>query len=142
MHFEIYADTRCKSPRWVAYWLGRDDCHIMDWRGCNFRRIKIKNQPKFDSYWEAHAWASNKLMEREKRGKERIKRIEENGGRTLGYQGFTVEGTGTHIGERNEFDPRQIDNDDFRVRGGREFTQEEWDNLKEEYREWKRTGGY
>lgn len=36
-----------KTPkgRWKAYILGQTDDHIMDWRGCNFRRATIEGQP-------------------------------------------------------------------------------------------------
>ena len=54
--WEIVGDRRCKTPRYVVYLTGQHDYHMMDWRGCNFRRAKIPNQPAFTSLKEARAW--------------------------------------------------------------------------------------
>lgn len=125
--FDIFADTRCKTPRWKVKWVGQWDYHIMDWSGCNYQWINAKNQPKFTSYWEALKWAQKEYG-----------RLEKKAG---GYR-FFVDGAGTNIGPRNEHDPREISETDSRIKNGREFTQEEWDNLREEYRDWRKGGGY
>ena len=56
-NFEIVGDRRCLKPRYVVYVMGQADYHMMDWRGCNFQRCKVPNQPKFNTLKEATEWA-------------------------------------------------------------------------------------
>lgn len=93
--FDIKVDKRAKKPIYVVYWVGSHDYHIMDWRGCNYRRIKASGQPRFEDLWSAVAWAQSNRPD-------------------------SHDGVGEHIGEhvrydevgiviRNNFELREID---------------------------------
>jgi hypothetical protein len=70
--FDIKIDRRCVRPTFVVFWVGSHDDHLMDWRGCNFRRIKAKiyypncdvlAQPVFHDLWKAVEWATKNRPE-------------------------------------------------------------------------------
>ena len=62
-NFEIVGDRRCLKPRYVVYAVGEWDGHMMDWMGCNLRRCKAPNQPKFSTLKEATEWAVARFEE-------------------------------------------------------------------------------
>jgi len=64
--YEILADTRSKTPKYVVYVVGKWDYHMMDWLGCNYRRIKAPNQPIFRLIADAVAWADRWMKEYDK----------------------------------------------------------------------------
>ena len=55
--WNILADTRCSKPRYVVFFIGQPDAHIMDWAGGNYHHIKAPGQPKFTSLNKAAMWA-------------------------------------------------------------------------------------
>jgi len=59
--FEVIADMRSKTPKYTVYLVGQWDDHIMDWRGCNFRRVKAPAQPIFTKISDAVNWAKKWL---------------------------------------------------------------------------------
>ena len=122
---DIVADLRCKTPRFYVYFVGKEDYHIMDWAGCNFRRIKAPNQPVkgFISIKEAVFWGRSYPIWKEKYPQ--------------------VDGIGLHLGDRNERDPRVmfsgtdtgVDEPKFDI-----LTQRQWEQLKQDYVDWKKDG--
>jgi len=90
--YEVVADTRCKRPRYVVYLIGKWDYHLMDWAGCNFRRIKAPNQPKFIKITDAINWAEKLFKEQDKK-EEEWKRKHPG----QGYMTFNVDGEGQHV---------------------------------------------
>ena len=84
--WEIVGDRRFATPHYLVYYMGQEDNHIMDWAGCNYRRVKGENQPVFTSLKEAAKWAE----------------------RNYAYK-MTIPGVGRHVSEFNdEFDERVI----------------------------------
>lgn len=117
--FDVKVDRRAKSPKFTVYAVGKPDCHLMDWRGCNFRRIKMPGQPRFSSLIDAVSWA------------ERWMRT--NHDRSIG-------GTGSHISDYEDSDalgfvnsnyyrPEKIHEIDRKIR-------DNWDIIREKGLDW------
>lgn len=53
----VVRDGRTKTDRFVVYYLGQEDYHLMDWAGCNFRYRKGPNQPPHATLLDACKWA-------------------------------------------------------------------------------------
>ena len=56
--FEIAVNFRDKVPKYYIFWTGKHDWHMMDWAGCNFRRIQYpKNSfPTFETATDFAKW--------------------------------------------------------------------------------------
>jgi len=113
--WEIVGDRRFATPHYLVYYMGQHDDHIMDWAGCNHRRVKKPDQPVFTSLKEAAVWAE----------------------RNYAYK-MTLPGVGRHVPEFNDqFGERVILSDsggdamDYLIGKDGELDEEAWDEYLE-----------
>lgn len=62
--FEIAVNFRDKVPKYYVFWTGKHDYHMMDWAGCNFRRVQYPKK-SFATYQEAFDFATAYQKERD-----------------------------------------------------------------------------
>lgn len=113
--FEVVVDARRKTPHYVVFFVGRDDMHIMDWRGCNFKRCKAPNQPVFTSIVKAIEWAE----------KNKVRHVDVGG---------------SHVADHDNVWKAKLVAEDGQIVhkwncDNEELTQEQWEELKQEVNE-------
>jgi len=120
--YEVLADTRSKTPKYVVYVVGKWTYHVMDWAGCNFRRIKAPNQPVFKKIADAVTWAKRWMEDYHK------------------HKVF-AHGEGSHVAEiDNVIEARLVyESGEYKhqwaVDGIKELSMKQWSELRENVRE-------
>lgn len=134
--YDVVADIRYKTPHYTIYLVGQWDYHLMNWRGCNYRRIKAPNQPKFTKIMDAVSWVEALFDEHKKKREEWKKKHP----KSYGYLGFSVEGEGQHVADSdNIWEAKLVCDDGTLTHKWRhetlELDQEQWKELREDVRE-------